>query len=58
MSLAERAAKERRLRALAEAVLAYEGQFGEITEAELAAQQHLDRHNVIAVRPRRRRRRV
>jgi len=31
LALAERAAKERRLRALAEAVAAYEDEFGEIT---------------------------
>ena len=58
LALAERAAKERRLRALAEAVAAYEGQFGEITAAELAAQERADRHNRIPIRPRRRRRKT
>ena len=56
LALAERATKERRLRALAEAVARYEEVFGEITAAELAAQQRADRQAAIAVRPRRRRR--
>ncbi len=55
LALAERAAKERRLRALAEAVAAYEHEFEEITAAELAGQERADRRNAIAVRPRRRR---
>ena len=55
LALAERAAKERRLRTLAEAVSAYEEIFGKITSTELAAQEHADRRNTIAVRPRRRR---
>ena len=54
-ALTERAAKERRLRALAEAVAAYEDAFGEVTAAELAAQERTDRQNAIAVRQRRRR---
>ncbi len=58
LALAERAAKERRLRALANAVAAYEHEFGEITEAELTAQERADRRNAVAVRPRRRRRRT
>lgn len=41
-ALAERAAKERHLRALAEAVAGYEAEFGEITAAELVAQQRDD----------------
>ena len=52
LALAERAAKERRLRALAEALSVYEHEFGEITAAELAAQERSDRRNVISVRPR------
>ena len=56
LALTERAAKERRLRGLAEAIAAYEEEFGEITAAELAAQERADRRNAIAVRPRRRRR--
>lgn len=57
LALAERAAKERRLQALTEAVAAYEDAFGEITAAELAAQQRADRQDAIAVRPRKRRKR-
>jgi Arc/MetJ-type ribon-helix-helix transcriptional regulator len=55
LALAERAAKERRLRTLAEAIAAYEQGFGEITAVELAAQQRADRRNATAVRPRKRR---
>jgi hypothetical protein len=55
LALAERAAKERRLRAPADAVAAYEHEFGEMTPAELAGQERADRRNAIAVRPRRRR---
>ncbi len=54
LALAERAAKERRLRALAEAIAGYEEEFGEIAAAELAAQERADRKNATAVRPRRR----
>ena len=54
LALAERAAKERRLRTLAEAIAGYEEEFGEITSAELAAQERADRKNATAVRPRRR----
>ena len=56
LALAERTAKERRLRALADAVAAYEDEFGEITAAEVAAQDRADRRNARAVRPRRRNR--
>jgi hypothetical protein len=49
-ALAERAAKERRLRAMAEVVSAYEAEFGEISPAELLAQQRDDRRRSIAVR--------
>ena len=52
LALTERAEKERRLRALAEAVASYEEEFGEITPAELAGQERADRRNAIAVRPR------
>ena len=55
LALAERVAKERRLRALADAVAAYEHEFGEITPAELAAQERADRRDAIVVRPRKRR---
>ena len=58
LALAERAAKERRLRALAEAVAAYEDEFGEIAAAELAAQERADRRDAITVRSRRRRKKA
>src|SRR5438034_9912073 len=53
LALAERADKERRLRTLAEAIDGYEGAFGEITAAELAAQERIDRQHATVVRPRR-----
>ena len=55
LALAERAAKERLLRTLAEAIAAYEEAFGEIGAAELAAQERADRRNATAIRPRKRR---
>jgi len=58
LALVERAAKERRLRALAAAVADYEHEFGKITEAELAAQERADRRNAIAIRARRPRRKA
>jgi hypothetical protein len=54
LALAERATKERRLRALAEAVTAYEQGFGEMTAVEITAQERADRRNAISVRPRKR----
>ena len=48
-ALAERAVKERHLRAMAEAVAEYEAEFGVISAAELAAQQRDDRRTSIAV---------
>lgn len=53
LALAELATKERRLRTLAEAVGAYEDEFGKITPAELAAQERADRRNAFTTRPRR-----
>ncbi len=50
VALAERVAKERRLRALQEAVEAYEGEFGSISDGEIAAQRRADRRNAIVVR--------
>lgn len=50
IALAERAAKDRRLRALGEAVAAYESQFGPIADAELAAQERVDRAAARVVR--------
>ena len=55
LALAERAAKERRLRAVGEAVSTYEEAFGKMTTAEITAQECKDRQNAITVRPRRRR---
>ena len=55
IALEERAAKERRLRALADAVHAFEKEFGEITDAELAAQQRMDRNRAHVVRAHKRR---
>jgi Arc/MetJ-type ribon-helix-helix transcriptional regulator len=43
LALAERAAKERRLRALSDAVASYEAEFGLITPEELAVQDRADR---------------
>lgn len=54
-ALAERAAKERHLRAMAEAIAGYEAEFGMISAAELIAQQHDDRRTSIAVREPRKR---
>jgi hypothetical protein len=59
-ALEERAAKEHRLRALADAVAAYEMEFGVISAAEIAAQQRADSRGATVVRgpskPRARRR--
>ena len=46
-------ANERRLNLLASAVADYEREFGEITTAEIAAQQRADRATAIVVRGRR-----
>ena len=54
LALAERAAKERRLRAMAEAVRAYEAEFGEISAEELAIQERRDRASAVIVRGKRR----
>jgi len=50
LALSDRAAKERRLRALAEAVEAYEAEFGVISEAEMMAQARADARSAILVR--------
>jgi Arc/MetJ-type ribon-helix-helix transcriptional regulator len=53
-ALAEREAKERRLRAMAEAVAAYEKEFGTISAEEMTAQQRADDRAAVIVRgPRR-----
>ena len=47
----ERSADGRRLRSLAEAVAAYEDEFGPITVAEIAAQEAADRAAARVCRP-------
>jgi hypothetical protein len=54
LALSELCAKERRLRAMAEAVAAYEAEFGAISESEIAAQQRADRRSAVVVRGARR----
>jgi hypothetical protein len=54
-ALAEREAKERRLQAMADAVAAYEAEFGPIASEELAVQQRADENQAVVVRGRRRR---
>jgi len=54
-AMAERAAKDRHLRALAAAIAGYEAEFGTITDAEMLAQQREDRRTAIAVRAPRKR---
>ncbi|HZL18843.1 MAG TPA: hypothetical protein VFG23_13975 [Polyangia bacterium] len=49
-ALLEREAKERRLRAMAEAVAAYEAEFGTISAQEMAAQERADARGAIVVR--------
>ncbi len=49
-ALVERQVKERRLQAMAEAVAAYEAEFGVITAEEMAAQERADEKNAIRVR--------
>lgn len=49
-ALSERAAKEKRLRALASAVHSFEAEFGLISPAELAAQERADRRSAVVVR--------
>jgi hypothetical protein len=52
LALAERAAKDRRLRALGNAVASYESQFGTLTADEIHAQQRTDRTAARVVRGR------
>lgn len=52
LTVTDRAATEQRLRALGEAIAAYEREFGEFTEAEVAAQSRADRRRATVVRPR------
>jgi hypothetical protein len=53
-ALAEREAKERHLQAMADAVAAYEAEFGPIAPEELAVQQRADEKQALVVRGRRR----
>jgi hypothetical protein len=50
LALAERVTKERRLRALADALTAYEAAHGAISEQELVAQARADRAAAVVVR--------
>ncbi len=49
-ALADRAARDRRRRALGEVVAAYEAEFGVISDEELAARERADRESAIVVR--------
>ena len=59
LALTEKAARERRLQAMAEAVQMYEREFGVISSAEIDAQQREDQRNAVVIRekPRKRQRR-
>lgn len=50
LALAERAAKDRRLAAMAEAIVAYESKFGAISAEEMSNQARADREAAIVVR--------
>ncbi len=54
-ALLDWAARDRRLEALAGAIADYEAEFGEITDAEMAAVQRADRETAVVVRGRPRR---
>jgi Arc/MetJ-type ribon-helix-helix transcriptional regulator len=49
-ALTARAERDRRLEALADAIAGYEADHGEITAAELAAQERRDREEAVVVR--------
>ena len=49
-ALAQHVEKERRLRAMREAIAAYEAEFGAITDAEMAAQARADRRDAVVIR--------
>jgi hypothetical protein len=49
LALTDRAAKEQRLEALADAIRAYEAEFGVISAAELSAQRKADRRTATLV---------
>jgi hypothetical protein len=50
LALAERAAKERRLEAMRDAIAAYEAKAGEISPEELSAQARADRESALVIR--------
>jgi hypothetical protein len=50
LAMTELAERERRLQAMQEAVRQYEREFGNISAAELAAQEQADRRNAVVVR--------
>lgn len=50
LALAERAAKDRRLRAMGKAIASYEAEFGAITAEELAAQERADQRSARVIR--------
>ena len=50
LALAERAAKDKRLRAMGDAIAAYEAEFGEISPEELVAQRRADRQSARVIR--------
>jgi hypothetical protein len=52
-ALADRAARDRRLEALAAAIAGYEAEFGEIAQEEIANLQRTDREDAVVVRGRR-----
>ena len=54
-ALFDRAARDRRLEALASAIAGYEVEYGEITDEEMAAVERADRQAAVVVRGRRRR---
>ena len=54
-ALFDRAGRDRRLEALASAIAAYEAEYGEITDEEMAAVGRADRQGAVVVRGRRRR---
>jgi hypothetical protein len=49
-ALAERAAKERRLSSLADAIASYEAEFGVISEEEILLQTRTDRASAMVIR--------
>lgn len=54
-ALEDKIRRDRKLALLAAAIADYEAEFGEITDAEIAAQQRADRANATVVRGRRKR---